>query len=62
MPKKNNQRGGTGATVEILKDILIVQLAVAGVPQTTIRDLVGCNIVRVNRIAKHLRKNKADRD
>jgi hypothetical protein len=38
----------------LLKDLLITQLSVAGVPQLTIRTIVGCEIGRVNRIAKHI--------
>jgi len=51
-PKR--KRGGTGGT-EILKDLLIVQLGIAGVPQQSIRAVVGCDIVRVNRIVRHLK-------
>jgi len=42
--------------VELLKDILIVHLALAGVPQQSIRKVVGCNINRVSAIVKHLKK------
>jgi len=42
-------------TTELLKDLLIVQLAVAGVQQRAIRSIVGCDINRVSRIARHLR-------
>jgi hypothetical protein len=42
--------------VELLKDILIVQLGVARVPQTDIRKIVGCDIGRVNSILKHVPK------
>ena len=54
MPRKP-KTDVTDAT-ELLKDILIVQLGLAGVKQQTIRTIVGCNIVRVNRIVKHLKK------
>jgi len=50
-------QGGNG-TAEILKDILIVQLGVAGVPQQTIREIVGCDMNRVNEIVKHLKPKK----
>jgi hypothetical protein len=41
---------------ELLRDILIVQLGLARVPQNNIRKIVGCNIVRVNDILKHVPK------
>ena len=43
------------AIVEVLKDILITQLGLAGVPQHSIRKIVGCSINRVNAIVKHLK-------
>jgi hypothetical protein len=54
MPRK--PRTDVNDATELLKDILIVQLGLAGVKQQTIRTIVGCNIVRVNRIVKHLKK------
>jgi hypothetical protein len=42
--------------VELLKKILIVQLGLAGVPQTVVRKIVGGDIVRVNEVMKHLPK------
>jgi hypothetical protein len=55
-----SQRGqrDADATVEVLKDILITQLGLAGVPQQTIRKIVGCSINRVNAIVKHLKNAK----
>lgn len=50
---------------ELLKDLLITQLGVAGVPQKTIRKIVGSDINRVSRIVKHLkaaRKNQRESD
>ncbi|MGO9589801.1 MAG: hypothetical protein ACLQMT_01225 [Candidatus Acidiferrales bacterium] len=41
---------------ELLRDILIVQLGLARVPQNSIQKIVGCNIVRVNSILKHVPK------
>ena len=46
---------GEGAVAELLKDILIVQLGAAGVPQQSIRGIVGCDINRVSRIVKFLK-------
>ena len=51
---------GDDAT-ELLKDILIVQLGMAGVRQQDIRTIVGCDINRVSRIVRHL-KTKATRE
>lgn len=51
MAKKEVAREGA---VEILQDILIVQLGLAGVPQQTIRRIVGCNMSRVTEIVRHL--------
>lgn len=45
-------------TEELLQDLLIVQLGLAGVPQAQIREIVGVDIYRVNRIVKHLKKAK----
>jgi hypothetical protein len=53
MPKKNEQ------TVEdILRDLMIVQLGLAGVGQLQIREIVGVDIHRVSRIVKHFKKIK----
>jgi hypothetical protein len=43
---------------ELLRDLLIVELARAGVPQIEIRKVVGCDMHRVSRIAKVLKKAK----
>ncbi len=53
MPPK--PRRDAADTVEILRDLLIVQLGLAGVPQQKIRAIVGVDIVRVNRIVRHLK-------
>ena len=55
------RKGGAVNTAEddligILKDFLILQLGLAGVPQIEIRKIVGCDIHRVNRIVKHLKR------
>jgi len=44
------------ATEELLRDLLIVQLGLAGLTQLQIREIVGVDIHRVNRIVKHLKK------
>jgi hypothetical protein len=43
---------------ELLKDLLITQLGVAGVQQKVIRQLVGCDMHRVSRIVRHLKVPK----
>ncbi len=42
--------------VELLRDLLIVELAKAGVPQRDIRSVVGCDLNRVTRTARFLEK------
>lgn len=49
---------GPNEVPELLKDLLIAQLGVAEVPQQVIRQIVGCNMNRVNRIVKHLKPTK----
>jgi len=39
---------------DLLRDILIVQLASMGTPQMKIREIVGVDIYRVSRIVKNL--------
>lgn len=46
------------AVAELLRDLLIVELAKADVPQLEIRKVVGCDIHRVSRIAKILKRAK----
>ncbi len=58
-PKKNEE---IDPTQRLLQDILIVQLALAGVPQLSIRAIVGCSIDRVNRIGKYLKKSRMKAD
>jgi len=48
MPTKRNQK----EPVELLENLLIVELAKAGVPQTAIRQVVGVDMARVNKIAR----------
>jgi hypothetical protein len=50
------KQGKEDTTNELLQDLLIVQLGLAGVPQNTIRDIVEVDINRVSRICKHLKK------
>lgn len=53
MAKKT--RRNTDDVASLLTDLLITQLAVAGVQQQTIREILGCDINRVSRITKHIK-------
>ncbi len=55
---KKRERDVEQMKVDLLKDILIVELGRASVPQQEIRRIVGCDIGRVNRIVKHIKKEK----
>jgi len=46
----------TDSTAELIRDFMIVQLGIAGVPQTAIRKILGVDMNRVNRIVKLLKK------
>ena len=50
--KKTNEN----KTDELLKDLMIVELGLAGVGQLQIRQIVGVDIHRVSRIVKHFKK------
>jgi transposase-like protein len=54
MIKENKKEQST--TDELLKDMLIVQLGLAGLTQHQIRAIVGVDIHRVNQIIKHFKK------
>ena len=45
-------------TDDLLRDMLIVQLLLAGIGQLQIRQIVGVDIHRVSRIAKLMKKAK----
>ena len=44
---------------ELMRDLLIVQLGLANVPQQDIREIARCDMRRVNRIVRLLPKTKA---
>lgn len=52
MAKKQSEN----TTDELLRDILITQLGAAGLTQHQIREIVGVDIHRVNRILKYFKK------
>lgn len=49
---------GTEGTVEVLKDLMTVQLLLAGVPQRNVQKIVKCDINRIAAIAKVLKVKK----
>ena len=55
MIKKRNKKE-FDSSAELLRDLLITELGKAGVPQLEIRKIVGCDIHRVSRIVKHIKK------
>lgn len=48
------------AQSEIMKDMFIAELAIAGVPQREIAKVVHVDLNRVTRLAKSLKRRKAD--
>ena len=57
MTRKNNKNAQDN-TEELLKKILITQLAIAGVPQREIAKITGISLTSVNRIAKYVKLPK----
>ena len=53
-----NKKRERQATEDLLRDLLIVQLGLAGLTQHQIREIVSVDIHRVNRIVKHFKKLK----
>ena len=53
----NEKRKKEQITDDLLRDLLIVQLGLAGLTQHQIREIVGVDIHRVNRIVKYFKKN-----
>ncbi len=53
--KKSQESEGV---TELLKNLMIVQLGLAGVQQRAIRSIVGCDINRVSRIVRHFKPAK----
>ncbi len=42
---------------DLLRELMIIQLGLAGLTQHQIREIVGVDIHRVNRIVKHFKKS-----
>jgi hypothetical protein len=56
--KGKKEKTSEEITIDLLKDLLITELGRADVPQLEIRKIVGCDIVKVNRIVKHINKRR----
>jgi len=56
--RRNKGLTPSAEQTELLKDLLITQLGLAGVPQLSIRAIVGCDINRVSKIVRHLKIKK----
>lgn len=56
MPR--TRKSDTQLLLETVQDLLIVVLAKAGVRQTEIRRILAVDIVKVNRIAKHIKSRR----
>jgi hypothetical protein len=54
MATKKDKQGDS--STELLRDLLIAQLGLAGVGQADIRKIAGCDMNRVNRIVKPIKK------
>jgi len=58
MDKNKNTNNSTN---ELLKKLLIVELAIAGVPQREIGKIIGIGLGSVNRIAKYVKVSREDK-
>jgi transposase len=54
MKAKKEKRG----VEELLQDLMIVQLGLAGINQHQIREIVGVDMHRVTRIVRHFKKRR----
>lgn len=57
MPKQNKSVGNREKPdmSELITNLWITQLGLTGVPQRSIRAIVGCDMNRVTRIVRHLK-------
>lgn len=58
MAKKGRKVRATKEEVELLRDLLITQLGIAGVRQDVIREIAVCGANRVSAIVKHIKTKK----
>jgi len=61
MAKRQAKTTEANKTAELVRDLIIVQLGLAGIGQREIRDIVGADINHINRIIKLLRKKTTSR-
>lgn len=57
MPAKQ-EKESNDPSVQLLRGLLIAELAKAGVTQAAIREIVGCDMRRVSEIARFFKKKK----
>jgi hypothetical protein len=57
MAKAKSVLNGTDELVDLLKRMWITQLGLAGVPQQSIRKIVGGDITRVTALVRHLKRS-----
>ncbi len=57
--RKAKDKADNSKVADLLRDLLITSLGAAGVKQTEIRKIVGCDMNRVNRIVKHIERGRA---
>jgi hypothetical protein len=58
MAKRPEQADAAERIAELLKKLLIAQLALAGVAQAQIREVVGCSMGEVSGVAKLIRSTR----
>ena len=56
MAERRGKNSAKASTEEILRDMLIVQLAVAGLTRHQIRETVGVDMNRVTRVVKYIKR------
>lgn len=60
MARPKPDQNGNAEVLELLRDLLITALSTAGVKQVEIRNIVKCDMNRVNRITKHIRQERSN--
>lgn len=61
MALRKPKKPGHERTADLVRDLIIIQLGLAGVGQKEIRDIVGSDMNHINRIVKLLRKKTRSR-
>ena len=59
-PKESSNQGDE--TPELLRDLIIVQLSIAGLSNDAIQKIAKCSRTRIADIAKHIRAAKRNED